>query len=33
MGCEDLRDEKLIKRTLEMLRKNKIYQLDIIEIL
>ena len=33
MGCEDLRDEKLIKRTLEMLRKNKIYPLDIIEIL
>ena len=33
MCCEDLRDEKLIKRTLEMLRKNKIYPLDIIEIL
>ena len=33
MGCEDLRDEKLIKKTLEMLRKNKIYPLDIIEIL
>ena len=33
MGCEDLIDEKLIKRTLEMLRKNKIYPLDIIEIL
>lgn len=33
MGCEDLRDEKLIKRILEMLRKNKIYPLDIIEIL
>ena len=33
MGCEDLRDEKLIIKTLEMLRKNKIYPLDIIEIL
>lgn len=33
IGCEDLGDEKLIKRTLEMLRKNKIYPLDIIEIL
>lgn len=33
MGCEDLRDEKLIIKTLEMLRKNKIYPLDILEIL
>lgn len=33
MDCKDLRDERLIKKTLEMLRKNKIYPLDTIEVL
>ena len=33
MTSENLRDEKLIKRTLEMLEENREYPLDIIEIL
>lgn len=33
MNSEDLRDERLIKRTLGMLKENRIYPLDTIEIL
>ena len=33
MGCEDLRDEKRIKITLQMLEENKAYPLDTIKIL
>lgn len=33
MNSENLRDEKLIKRTLKMLNENKLYPLDTIEIL
>lgn len=33
MNNENLRDEKLIKRTLELLKENKLYPLDTIEIL
>lgn len=33
MNSEDLRDERLIKRSLEMLKENRIYPLNTIEIL
>ena len=33
MDYNSLRDEKLIKRTLEIFEENKIYTLDVIEIL
>lgn len=33
MDNQELRDEKLIKRTLENLKENKVYPLDMIEIL
>ena len=33
MNSEDLRDEKLIKKTLKMLKENKLYPLDMIEVL
>ena len=33
MTSENLRDEKLIKRTLEMLEENRKYSLDVIEVL
>lgn len=33
MDYNSLRDEKLIKRTLEIFEENKIYPLDVIEIL
>ena len=33
MTSENLRDEKLIKRTLEMLEENRKYPLDVIEVL
>lgn len=33
MTDKELRDEKLIKSTLKMLEKNKLYSLDVIEIL
>lgn len=33
MTDKELRDEKLIKSTLKMLEKNKLYPLDVIEIL
>ena len=33
MTSENLRDEKLIKSTLKMLEENKLYPLDVIEIL
>ena len=33
MNYNSLRDEKLIKKTLEIFEGNKIYPLDIIEIL
>lgn len=33
MTSEDLRDEKLIKRTLEILKEKRVYPLNIIEIL
>ena len=33
MTSENLRDEKLIKRTLKMLEEDKLYPLDTIEIL
>ena len=33
MTSENLRDEKLIKRTLEMLEENRKYSLDVIELL
>lgn len=33
MTSENLRDEKLIKTTLEMLEENREYPLDVIEIL
>ena len=31
MNSEKLRDERLIKRTLNMLKENKLYPLDVIE--
>lgn len=33
MNIENLRDEGLIKRTLKMLKENKLYPLDIIDVL
>ena len=33
MRSENLRDEKLIKSTLKMLEENKLYPLDVIEVL
>ena len=33
MTSENLRDEKLIKSTLKMLEENKLYPLDVIEVL
>ena len=33
MTSQNLRDEKLIKRTLEMLEENREYPLDVIEVL
>lgn len=33
MGSENLRDEKLMKKTLEMIKENKLYPLDAIEII
>lgn len=33
MDSETLRDEKLIKRTLKALKENKLYPLDVIEVL
>ena len=33
MTSENLRNEKLIKRTLEMLEENRKYPLDVIEVL
>ena len=33
MTDKELRDEKLIKSTLKMLEENKLYPLDVIEIL
>ena len=33
MTSENLRDEKLTKRTLEMLEENRKYSLDVIEVL
>ena len=33
MISENLRDEKLIKSTLKMLEENKLYPLDVIEVL
>ena len=33
MNIENLRDEGLINRTLKMLKENKLYPLDIIDVL